>query len=66
MKKIKTMTPYDCAKYCDVRPQLIREMLKAKKVDFGTAIFLNKRWSYVVIPSKFFNWLGQELPEEFR
>lgn len=64
--KIRTMTPEDCSKYCDLAPQYIREMLKAGEGDFGTAFNpTGKRWRYVVIPSKFFAWLGVNVPKEW-
>lgn len=64
---IKTMTPDDCRNYCDLHPQLIREMLKAGRADFGSAVNpTGKRWRYVIIPSKFFEWLGTDVPKEWK
>lgn len=63
----KTMLPEDCSRYCDLCPQCIREMLKAKAVDFGTAINpTGRRWTYIIIPKKFFEWLGEQVPTEWR
>lgn len=64
--KVKIMRPEDCVKYCNLRPQAIREALKAQRVDFGFATNpTGKRWSYVIIPSKFFNYIGLPIPEEW-
>lgn len=67
MNKQKTMTPEDASKYCDLCPQCFREMLKAGKADFGTAYnATGRRWRYVIIPKKFFAWLGKDVPAEWR
>ena len=67
MKKVKMMTPQEASKYCDLCPQCIREMMKAKAVDFGSAVNVTgRRWRFVIVPAKFFGWLGQSIPTEWR
>lgn len=63
----KTMRPQDIKKYCDINPQAIREAMKAGRLDIGFAVKKegSRRWSYHIIPEKFFKYIGQPVPPEW-
>ena len=66
-KKVKNMKPEDCTRYWRVPVQFIREALKAGRVDFGFAVNPSgRRWIYTIIPSKFFGYIGKDVPSEWR
>ncbi len=66
-KKPKYMRPEQAAFYANVPVQAIRELMKRGLIDIGEAVNLKgKRWSYYIIPSKFFAYIEQEVPEEWK
>ena len=63
----KVMRPQDVKAYCDINPQAIREGLKAGRLPFGFAAKKegSSRWTYCIIPKKFFEYIGQPVPPEW-
>ncbi|PWM79854.1 MAG: hypothetical protein DBY32_01100 [Phascolarctobacterium sp.] len=61
------MRPHDIRAYCNINPQAIREGMKAGKLDIGFAVQQKggRRWTYVIIPEKFFKYIGQPVPPEW-
>lgn len=50
--------PTEAAKIMGVTPQFIRIGLQQNKFSFGTAVKINKRWSYYINEKKFKEYLG--------
>ena len=61
MPEIETITPYEAGKILHRNAEFVRAGLREKRFDFGTAIPPQKdggNWSYIIIKSKFFEYLG--------
>ena len=65
--RTKIMRPHDIRPYCNINPQAIREGMKAGILDIGFAVQQKggQRWTYIIIPEKFFNYIGQPVPPEW-
>lgn len=64
---MRFMKPSDCTKYTNLSPQYIREVMKREIHDIGFVTnFSGKRFSYYIHPVKFFNWIGMDVPSEWR
>lgn len=53
-----TMTPTEVASLIGKSPQFVRVGLQQGRLPFGTAVLVNKRWSYLIIRSKVYEYLG--------
>lgn len=68
-KKPKMLSIQEASTLSGLDPQHIRELIKRDLVDFGYVVSFKKdakRKTYKIIPAKFFNWLGREVPTEWR
>ncbi len=50
----------DAAKIMGVTPMFIRMGLRRKRLPFGTAVFMNKRWTYYINGKKFREYMQME------
>ena len=50
----------DAAKIMGVTPMFIRMGLRRKRLPFGTAVFMNKRWTYYINGKKFRQYMQME------
>lgn len=68
-KKPKMLSVQEASALSGLDQQHIRELIKRNMVDFGYVVSFKenaKRKTYKIIPTKFFNWLGKDIPKEWR
>lgn len=46
--------------------QFVRVGLQREILPFGVAIKMSSMWTYYINPKDFYEYLGKELPEEYR
>ncbi len=67
LKHVKVMRPADIKPYTSIPPQQIREGMKAGVLNIGFVTNrTGKRYSYNIIPSRFFEYIGQPVPAEWQ
>lgn len=60
IKEVETLTPEQVAKVLHKGTECIRAGLRQGKFNFGTAIQSESgRWNYLIIKSKFLDYIGE-------
>lgn len=61
----KRLTVERAAAQMGVTPQFLRMGLRAGRFPFGTAVKMDKRWSYYINPARFQRYMaGEDMREE--
>ncbi len=65
LSKVETITPYEAAKAIGKNAEFVRSGLKQNRFPFGTAVESKSgNWNYIIIKSKFLEWIGVDTNEK--